>query len=152
MGRGLSALQNMILDEARCAEAGFVLYNDLLARLLAYPVQAAIAALGDNREGVPILMLMLEATKVVGFNWELAKEVAKNPSTQAEKITHRNLHEALLAFEHNSKKQSCLEASLSRAIRRLEQRGMVTLLDVGHKDNHGRWIGHRRRGIRLTVK
>lgn len=147
MGRGLSALQEKILDEARSAERGFVLYEELLASLWPAPLDVAIATLAGNRDAENAL-LGIYVARYQGLNWQKLKELLKSSSSEEEQA----IYPALIALETAEKCRPSQEASLSRAIGRLDERGLVVRLDVGHKDEHGKWIGHTKRGIRITVK
>ena len=143
-------MQKVIFDKARSAEDGFVLYEDLIQMLWPNAMQAAVAVLDEEYESYfrSVIGAHSGVSKnwLEGKTWQHAKESAK---LGAQEIP--GIYDAMLTYEAAVKGRLKKEASLSRAISRLERRGLIIRLNVGRKNDRGKWIGHPVRAIQLTV-
>jgi hypothetical protein len=149
MGRGLSKLQQLILDEAKKGDV--VLFEKVCAMLCPNPQQAACEAIlaadcpdhGDLLETFLSLAGQRDSRPDI---WNSARETTQDmPGISA----------GFKAYEGAERKRPIVEASVSRAFTRLERRGLVERVDLRtwKENDQGKHMNEtRRRGIRLTVK
>ncbi len=145
MGRGLSKLQKTILQHLDGLD--YVLYEDLL--VLIHPKFNPMEVLAESsykNKGDTIQTFFSTLNSRKNGREDIWQSIKLNATVIS------GLPELFEAYEQHERRGPSTEAALSRAITRLEQRGIVERVIITDRDQNEVQIGRRRKGIRLTVK
>jgi len=152
MGKGLSPLQRTILGMCSTTERddGILMvqaiYNKLCPEFDPFSV---VLPENSNRKVIASTMLGMAACGVhIGSTqWNSVRATAHEVPGLREMMAAKEQHD-----RHYHHTRPVVEASISRAITRLEQRGLIVRTIMGAYDEQGCRVGPQTRGIKLMVK